>query len=205
MKKSLTTAFVLALLLAVSPAASAQSKRGATATVKQLTLTFELNAPPACDSPGSFWEVSYQWRIADGREFDRWSQGGEDPAKEGGVGSLIKKQSFRRTNLSNPEGRRFSVSVPVRGELLERLRNAGQRQQVVWLDAVVRIHNGELGTDILNKVNPAWGPYFYLDGNAVVRMELTAGGDLEWYTGGNPPRPDGERRGLKISSTPRPE
>jgi hypothetical protein len=205
MKKTFTTASVLALLLVLSTAAGAQSKGGAPATVKQLTLTFELNDLPGCNSPGSFWQVAYEWRIADSRDFDRWSQAGEDPDKESTVGALLSKRSFRRKNLSSSKNRRFIASVPVKGELLERLRNAGRREQIVWLDAVVRVHDGQLGTDVVKKVNPAWGPYFYREGNAVVRMEVTDEGRLQWYTGTTPPWAEGGNRGLRISRTRSPK
>lgn len=205
MNKTFTTTSVLALLLILSSAAGAQSRGGAPATVKHLTLTFELDDMPGRDSPGSFWQVAYEWRIADSKDFDRWARDGENPAKESAVGSLLSKHSFRRRNLSDARSRRFTVSVPVKGELLERLQNAGRRQQIVWLDAVVRIHNGKLGTNVVKKVNPAWGPYFYREGNAFVRMEVTDEGKLQWYTGGAPPWAEGDNHGLKISRTPSPK
>jgi hypothetical protein len=205
MKKTLTTLFVFVLPLAFSFTARAQNTNAAASTVKQLRLSLELQDLPGREAEGSFWEVSYQWRIADRRDFDRWSGDGEDPARQNTLGILLSKQTFTRRNLSDPENRRFRISIPVNGELSERLRNAGRRQQIVWLDATVRIHDSKLGTDVVRRVNPVWGPYFYLDGNASLRMELTADGKLRWYTGSAPPWTQGGDHGLSSSRAPSPE
>jgi hypothetical protein len=206
MKNILTAILVLALLPALSHATrgAAPQEANAPATPKQVTLTLELQDLPGRDAPGSVWEVSYQWRIADQQEFDRWSAAGEDPAAQAGVGTLLSKQSFARRNLSTPEGRRYNVSVPVRGELLERLRNAGRRPQVIWLDATVRVRDAKLGTDVIKRVNPAWGPRFASEGTASVRMELTAEGKLRWFTTAAPPWAGAQRRGERKTKVPSP-
>ena len=145
-----------------------------------------------------------QWRIADQQEFDRWASASEDRSAQATVGTLLSKQSFTRRALSTPEGRRFNVSLPVRGELLERLRNAGHRPQVVWLDATVRIHDARLGTDIIKKVNPVWGPRFSREGTASVRMELTPEGKLRWFTTATPPWAAGQGGGERKVRVPSP-
>jgi hypothetical protein len=172
--------------------------------LKQVTLFFELQDLPGRDAAGSTWEVSYQWRIADQRDFNQWSANGEDPAAQASLGVLLSKQSFTHRNLSNPENRRFDVSIPVNGELLERLSNAGQRSQIAWLDATVRIRDAKLGTDVIKKVTPVWGPHFYLDGTAGVRMELTPDGKLRWSTAAVPPWAGGQQQGVKKSRVPSP-
>jgi hypothetical protein len=190
MKKILTTTFVFVLLLAVSPTAgtkAAQDGSAAPSPPEQLTLTFELQDLPGRNATGSFWQVSYQWRIADKRDFDRWANEGENPIQQNSLGSLLSKRSFIRRNLSELEGRRFITTVPVKGELFERLRHGDQQPQIVWLDAFVRIHDAELDTTIVEKVNPAWGPHFYRVGTANVRMELTGDGKFQWYRGDTPP------------------
>lgn len=207
MKKTLTLTPLFILLLSLPPAARAQDaqrSQDSPPPLRQLTLTFELADLPGRDAAGSFWEVSYQWRIADQGEFNRWSDEGEDPARQSGVGALLSKQSFRRRNLSAPESRRFSVVVPVSGELSERLRNAGRRPQTVWLDASVRIHDGKLGTDVVKRVNPAWGPYFYRDGVARVRVELTREGYVRWSTSDVPPWSRGKQHILSKPAITRP-
>jgi hypothetical protein len=60
--------FALLRLLVLSAAARAQDA-ASPAPPKQLTLTLELQDLPGRDTPGSLWEVSYQWRIADLQEF----------------------------------------------------------------------------------------------------------------------------------------
>lgn len=207
MKKTFTAAFALALSLALSPAVSvraAQGRGAVPAVPRQLTLTFELEDLPGRDAAGSFWEVSYQWRMADQHEFDRWSDEGEDPARQNRVGILLSKESFTRHNLSDADSRRFSTAVPINGELFRRLRNAGRRPQTVWLDASVRIHDGKLGTDVVKRVNPAWGPYFYRSGTANVRMELTPDGYIRWYTSDTPPWFRGRQHVLSKPESPRP-
>lgn len=194
--------FVL-LLLTLLPAAragGAQEPSDASSTPKQLTLTFELQDLPGRAAPGSTWEVFYQWRIADQKDFDRRVGVAEGATAATGLGVLLSKQSFTRRNLSAPENRRFSVSVPVSGELLERLRRAGQRPQIVWLDATVRIRDAKLGMDVIKKVNPVWGPAFYREGAASLRMELTPEGKLRWFTTTTPPWAGGQRPGAKIRS-----
>lgn len=192
------------LFLALLPLLSPAAPQGAdTPTIpKQLTLTLELQDLPGRDVPESLWEVSYQWRIADQGEFDRLSSSGGANSTPDSVGTLLSRQSFTRRNLSTPEGRRYSISVPVRGELLERLRNAEHRPQVVWLDATVRIHDARLGTDIIKKVNPVWGPRFYKEGTASVRMDVTPEGKLRWFTTAAPPwaRGQGGGRTVKVPS-----
>jgi hypothetical protein len=205
MKKSFAILFALVLLPVFSSAAGAARAQGRTDAApapKQVTLTFELQDLPGRDTAGSIWEVSYQWRIADQRDFDRWSAGGEDPAGQAGVGTLLSKQSFTRRNLSTPEGRRFDIAIPVAGELLERLRNAEQKAQVVWLDATVRIHDARLGTDVIKKVHPVWGPRFQREGAYNLRMELTAEGKLRWFTTAAPPWAEGQQQGIKKARTP---
>ena len=205
MKKSFASLFILILLWGFSSAtARAQNKTDASSPPKQMTLTFELQDLPGRDTAGSLWEVSYQWRIADQRDFDRWSAGGEDAASQSGVGTLLSKQSFTRRNLASPESRRFQISVPVTGELLTRLREAGQRPQVVWVSATVRIRDARLGTDVIKRLTPVWGPRFYREGNASVRMELTPEGKLRWFTTVTPPWAEGHKQGGKTSRVPIP-
>ncbi|HWS87135.1 MAG TPA: hypothetical protein VN282_09240 [Pyrinomonadaceae bacterium] len=137
---------------------------------------------PGIKNAGSVWEVSYKWRMADKQEFDRWSMEGEDSARQHGVGVLLSQDSFTRRDrdLRDPEKRRFSTSVRVQGDLLRRMQNAGRQPQIVWLDAMVRIHDSKLGRNVVRRVNPAWGPDFYLSGVANVRMELTRSGAFRW-------------------------
>lgn len=205
MKTTLTSIAVLTLLLVLSPSAKAQDRGGTGSTVERLTLTFELGELPGHGTGKSRWEVSYQWRIADQKEFMQWSMQGEDPAKQDNVGVLLSKQSFMRRNLTNPSRRRFSTSVPVRGDLLERIQNAGQRQQIVWLDAVVRVHDDKLGREVIKRVNPAWGPTFYQHGNANLRMELTDDWKLQWYTSATAPWADNKKAVLRTVRTPSPK
>lgn len=204
MKNSFNVRLLLVLLLGLAPAFTrGVNAQNPSSPPERVTLTLELQDLPGRDTPGSIWEVSYQWRIADQQEFDRWASAGEDQSAQAGVGVLLSKQSFTRRGLTAPEGRRFNVSVPVRGELLERLRGAGRRPQVVWLDATVRIHDARLGTDVIKRVNPVWGPRFSREGTASVRMELTPEGKLRWFTTAAPPwaaGPGGGERKVKVPS-----
>lgn len=207
MKKTLTTRFGFVLLLAASLttiSVAAQIKSDTTLIPEQLTLTFELQDLPGGNLAGSFWEVSYEWRIADRRDFLKWSLNGEDPAAQDSVGILLSKGSFTRPNLASPDNRRFATLVPVNGELLERLRNGDKKPQIVWLDASVRIYDAKLGAEVIKKVNPAWGPHFYRVGAANVRMELTRDGKVTWYTQDTPPWLQGKQHKLSVSRNPPP-
>lgn len=192
----LTLLLLLTLLLA---ATTANAQGVGKPPPKNLTLTFELQNMPGFNAAESLWEVSYQWRMADKREFDRWSMEGEDSAKLGRVGVLLSQMSFTYEDLRRPERRRFSTSVKVQGDLLRRMRNAERQPQIVWLDATVRIRDGKLGTDLIRKVNPAWGPDFYLSGVANVRMELTQTGAFRWTRRDVPPWTQGKTVGVNIS------
>jgi hypothetical protein len=203
-KKTLTTTFLLSLLLAFSSHVRAQNTSAASPPVEKFTLTFELGELPGRASGGNLWEVTYRWRIADQRDFIRWSNDGEDPVKQDTVGMLLSKQSFTRRNLSDPESHRISILVPVKGELLERLRNPGRRQ-VVWLDAIVRVREGDLGREVIKRVNPSWGPSFCLNGNANVHLELTPDWKMQWYTGAAPPWAQDKKIGLSSPYVPSPK
>lgn len=195
--------FALSFLLSLAAsAASAQTTGNSSPVPKQATLTLELQDLPGRDAQGSVWEVSYEWRIADERAFDQWSAGGENSSRQAKPGALLSKGSFARRNLSRPENRRFGVSVPVTGEVLERMRAVEQRRQIVWLDATIRIRDAKLGIDLIRKVAPAWGPRFYRDGIASVRMELTSQGKLQWFTTAVPPWVDKQSGGMKINRPP---
>lgn len=199
MKKYVTISLTFALLLltalaAAQRAAGAQKANDASAsTPGSLTLVFELLDLPGAKEAGSYCEVSYQWRIADRAEFNRWSDAGEDPATLAGVGTLLSSRSFKLTGLWETRNRRFELSVPVEGKLLEKLSDAEQRPQIVWLDANVRIHDAKLGTDVIRKVNPAWGPRFYRERVSRVRMELLPDGKFRWSTSNTPPWATGQQ------------
>lgn len=204
MKKSYFRPFVFTLLLIITSAsrASAQDLVKSPSMPKQLTLNLELQDLPGRDMATSAWEVTYQWRIGNERDFERWTATGYMPEGQGTVGILLSKQSFTRRNLSLSESRRFHVSVPVRGELLERLRNVRQNPQVVWLQSTVRISDAKLGTNVIKKVNPVWGPTFFSEGVAHVRMELTSEGKLRWFTTATPPWDKNSRRDLENAKIP---
>src|SRR5919205_934471 len=147
------SAFVLVVVLALSSSAALRgaSARQAAPTPKAATISIELDELPGRDSAGSYWEVTYQLRIADQDPFINWSEGGEDPEEQNKLGILVSKNSFTRRDLSRPENRRFSVSIPLAGELLARFRAAGQRKQYVWMDGMARIHDAKLGRDFVMK------------------------------------------------------
>lgn len=196
---------VLVLAFALAGAVQARGVQDADnspSIPKLVTLLFELQDLPGRDTAGSLWEVSYQWRIADQQDFDQWLADGENPAGVARLGMLLSRQSFTRRNLSNADGRRFQLSIPVKGDLLSRLRNAGQRRQVVLLNATVRIHDARLGTDVVKKMTPVWGPRFYRDGLARVRMELTPEGNLRWFTADAAPWTGGQGPGMRRTRVP---
>ncbi|MGB8508088.1 MAG: hypothetical protein WCD76_06775 [Pyrinomonadaceae bacterium] len=199
--------FAFILLLAMTPTLQAgdlQETDKSSSTPKQVTLLLELQDLPGRDTAGSAWEVTYQWRIADQQNFNQWSVNGENPSEQATLGMLLSRQSFARRNLSNSANRRFQILIPVKGDLLERLNNAGQRPQIVWLDATVRIHDAKLGIDVVKKVTPVWGPRFYRDGISSVRMDITPEGKLRWFTTDVPPWAAGQRQGVKKSRIPSP-
>ena len=179
---ALIAAFVLAL--AASPRATLAQQGG---VPKEATISIELDGLPGRDAEGSFWEVSYQLRIADQEPFIKWSDGGENPEEQNRLGMLISKNSFTRRNLARDENRRFTLSVPLTGELLERFRSAAQRKQYVWMDGVARVHDAKLGRDFVIKLSPVWGPRRFGPGVYNVHLELSPAGELHWSSGNGTP------------------
>lgn len=194
--RPLAIAVLLLTTFAPAPrAAGAQKSDGASSSPPtNLTLIFELQDLPGIKEAESYWEVSYQWRIADQREFERWSEAGENPATLASVGTLLSRRSFKLGGLSEARNRRFEVSVPVKGKLLEQLSEAERRPQVVWLNATVRIHDAKLDRDVIRKLNPAWEPHSYREGVSRVRIELLPDGKLRWSTAATPPWATGQQR-----------
>lgn len=205
MKKFITKTFVVFLLLTLWPAdatVNAQELRDASPPPSELRLVLELQDLPGLNAAGSYWEVSYNWRIANQRDFDRWSENGEDTKSP--VGMLLSKDSFRRGDLSSSQNRRFEVAIPVKGELRRQLHNAEREPQVLWLNATVRIHDATLGADVIKKINPVWVPRrFYADGKANVRVELMNNGNVRWFTSPIPPwETKQSRNGLNSRKAP---
>lgn len=194
-----TYPFILLLLLLTAGGPVKAQTRGAETPPlpPTLTLALELQTLPGLDAPGSYWEVAYQWRIASQREFDDWSDGGEN--SDARVGTLLAERSFRRGNLSYKENRRYEISVPVTGDMLTRIRRTAHHPQVLWLDATTRIHDATLGADVVKKINPVWGPNSYQAGKVSVRMEVTPNGNVRWFTAPAPPWVTGQTQNAKSS------
>jgi hypothetical protein len=169
--------FAIVLLASSSPLRAARARQ-AVPTPKAVTVTIELDELPGRESPGSYWEVSYQLRIADEDAFDRWANGGENPQEQEKLGVVVSKNSFTRRDLSRPENLRYSVSVPLTGELLARFRNNAQRKQQVWMDGTARIHDAKLGRDFFIKLGPTWGPRRFVTGTYNVHLALSDAGEL---------------------------
>ena len=175
---AITLVVVLMLSLAASPRATRAQQGSSAAPPKEATISIELDELPGRDTAGSYWEVSYQLRIADQDAFIKWSDGGEDPNEQNNLGILISKNSFTRRDLARAENRRFNLPVPLTGALLERFRNAGQHKQYVWMDGLARIHDAKLGRDFVMKLGPVWGPKRFTTGVYNVHLELSPAGEL---------------------------
>jgi hypothetical protein len=186
-------------IIAFAGVAKSQSAAPAYSPPKEFTLVLELVDLPGRDDPKSKWEVSYEFRIADGDEFSEWASGRMDPAKRANVGLLLSKQSFTRGSLNSADGRRFSTSIPVTGNLLERLSNGGHRGQAIWLDATVRVRDAKLGKDFVERVNPAWRWPRFSSGSFRVALEVSPEGLWSWKI----VRPGGEApQGTKTVTLP---
>jgi hypothetical protein len=149
---------------------------------KMLTLLFELDLPGSA-ARGSLWEVAYEWRVADEREFfQRKAGGGGDSQQPRTFGLLLSKNSFSRAELASADDRRYRVSIPLTDELLERFSDVERRPQMFWLDATVRIKDAKLGLDVVKKVNPVWGDERLRGGLAKVKLQLDADGSFSWTT-----------------------
>lgn len=169
-----------------SPGAGAQASKPHPVP-QRLTLLFELlNLPPGFTGE-SKWELSYEWRIANASDLEKFPQGKINPQNKESLTALLSKSSVTLSDLTTPASRRYSVSIPVEGNLRRRLSNSKEQPQVVLLEVAVRVHDPKLGINVIRTLNPVWPAASHRTGEMKVRMEVTPDGDFRWFTGEKPP------------------
>lgn len=192
MKSALTGLFVLILVAAAADARAAygqeQGQGQATPTFivpRQLAFNFELENSPDLTGANSWWEISIELRVADQKDLAKYLA----QLKDGGAGvpppgTVIKRDSFRRNDLSKEASRRIDFTVPVDEGLRKRFQSVKATPQVVWLKGSVRVHAGKVGDDIINvDVRPSWDLRHFINKDGDVKFKLTPDKQLNWSNG----------------------
>lgn len=163
---------------------------------KEITLIVTVDEMPGISNPKSFWEGSYEIRVAD------WSTVVEK-TKSGGLqesGLVISQQSFSQRTLSEKDNRHARISVPVEGPLLQRLQQQSRKPQAFLLRSTVRIFDAQLDQNFAIELNRVWEAKLFPDGEATIKIKIEPDGDYsvwgpvpkklpEGYTIVGPPQP----------------
>lgn len=142
---------------------------------EQLVLGFKLTELPGQKSAQSFWEVAYEWRVADLKAVVKLNQQG----LSGFTGKLIGKSSFSRAHLALEENRLVKIVVPITDELQDTIKREAQEPQLFLLAANVRIFDAKLNKTISFKINPTWRLKLFPNGQLEINLALK---DAENYS-----------------------
>lgn len=174
MKKHLFVLISLILLLS-NLAAGSTTVNELKNLPPKVSFTLVLEELPGFDVPESFWEVSYDWRIADSKEYNEKSQLQNDVVT---IGDVLAKSSATLRNLKQPNNRILHVEVPVEGNLAQRLRSESQNPQVFLLRANLRIYDAKIKKTIIHFVARASDFKFFPDGKALISIKVRENGDF---------------------------
>ena len=163
---------------------------------EEITLIVAVEEMPGISNAKSFWEGSYEIRVADWKTVVA-------KTKSGGLqdlGSVISQQSFSQRPLSEKDNRHARISVPVKGPLLERLQQQTRNPQAFLLRATVRVFDAQLDQNFAIELNRVWEAKLFPDGEATITIKIEPDGDYSvWgpvpkklpagYTMVGPPQP----------------
>lgn len=140
---------------------------------EEITLIVTVEEMPGMSNPKSFWESSYEIRVAD------WTQVVEK-TKSGGLqdaGLVIARQSFSQRPLSEKDNRHARISVPVKGPLLQRLQQQTRHPQGFLLRSTVRVFDAQLDQNFAIELNRVWELKLFPDGEATIKIKIEPDGD----------------------------
>lgn len=140
---------------------------------EEIKLTLKVEEMPGLENPKSFWEGTYEIRVADWSTIDARTKAGAD-AVDAGV--VLLQSSFSHRSLSADENRRLIVSLPVNGPLRERLQQQRQNPQAFSLRAKVRFYDGQLDRNSAFSINRIWRFGNFPDGEATITIKIKPDG-----------------------------
>lgn len=176
--------FLLLLLLTVNslsvfgqpPATSGQSETGTKPPFKlpaEIKVILNVDELPGIDNPKSFWEGTYEIRLADWRTIVEKTKSGSDVAESGVV---ILQSSFAHRSFSPRENRTLIISIPVVGSVSDRLQQQPQNPQAFLLKSTVRLFDAQLDKNIALKVDRIWRFRLFPDGEATISIKIKPDG-----------------------------
>jgi hypothetical protein len=142
---------------------------------QKVSFTLTLENLPGFNEPGSFWEVSYDWLIADKKEYYEKTRLQDEPVM---IGDVLAKSNITLRNLDQQSNRLFHVQVPVEGSLAQRLRSESENPQVFLLRANLRIYDAKIKKTIIHLIARAWELKFFPNGNASISIKVRENGDF---------------------------
>lgn len=160
---------------------------------QKVSFTLALEELPGFDDPGSLWEVSYDWRIADEKEYFEKSKLQDDPVI---IGDVLAKSSVVLKDLKQASNRLLHIEVPVEGSVARRLRSESVNPQFFLLRANLRVYDAKIKKTIVDLIARVWSPKFYPDGNASISIKVREDGSYGIWG----PQPKALPPGYKIIS-----
>jgi hypothetical protein len=173
-----TISFVASIAFLFCVIASAQAQ---TNTPENLTLVLKLDSMPGIENSKSFWEVSYDWRIADKKVVDEKTANGFEEV----FGEAVIKGSAERHDLSQVENRRIEILVPIKDALQDRIKNQEANPQIFLLNAKIRAFDAKTNKTTVFSYSPAWFLKLFPDGYAEITFNIKADGGYS-KSGPNP-------------------
>lgn len=140
---------------------------------EEIKLTLKVEEMPGIENPKSFWEGTYEIRVADWSTIDEKTKAGAD-ATDAGV--VLLQSSFEHRSLSGDVNRRLTVSLPVNGRLRERLQQQQQNPQAFSLRSKVRFYDGQLDRNSTFSINRIWRFGSFPDGEATITIKIKPDG-----------------------------
>ncbi|MEA2204986.1 MAG: hypothetical protein QOE77_1762 [Blastocatellia bacterium] len=141
----------------------------------EIKLILRVDDMPGIDNAKSFWEATYEIRVADWQTIVERTKAGQDPEE---TGLTIFQSSFAHLDLAEKKNRNVVISVPVAGVLLERLQQQSQKPQAFLLRSSVRFFDARLDRNFALKVNRIWRFKLFPDGEAAIAIRIEPDGSF---------------------------
>jgi hypothetical protein len=172
-----------------------ESAKATTKLPAEIKLILQVADMPGIENAKSFWEGTYEIRVADWKTIVDRTKAGQDPEE---TGLTILQSSFARLSLAEKKSRSVVIAVPVSGALLERLQQQSQNPQAFLLRSSVRFFDAKLDRNFALKVNRIWRFNLFPDGEAAIAIRIAPGGSFSI----NGPVPKGTPGGYVIVGAP---
>lgn len=138
----------------------------------EITLTIEIIEASGIDNPRSFWEGVYEIRIADWSEVVEKTKAGSSLD----AGQLLVRSSFSHRAFNPKDNRELRVTIPVKDDLLVRLREETKRAQAFLLRSKIRAYDAQVDRNYAFELNRVWQFRLFPDGKARITLALKPDG-----------------------------